>query len=101
MASWELAGNAALVASLASISVNALIVGRVARVPRLVRTTLVMVVVLVVTGCAALVGQRLLDRGDRGAGGVHRAGAARGSSPAISRDSRSIARPSAWAMSAG
>ncbi len=33
MASWELAGNAALVASLASISVNALIVGRVARVP--------------------------------------------------------------------
>lgn len=98
LASWELAGNAALVASLASISVNALIVGRVARVPRLVRTTMVMVVVLVVTGCAALVGQRLLDRA---AASVHRAGAGRVSSPPISRDSRSIARPSAWAMSAG
>ena len=60
LASWDLAGNAALVASLASISVNALIVGRVARVPRLVRTTVVMVMVLVATGCAALLAQRLL-----------------------------------------
>ena len=60
LASWTLAGNAALVASLASISVNAVIVGRVARVPALVRTTLGMVLVLVLTGCAVVVGQRLL-----------------------------------------
>jgi hypothetical protein len=49
-----------LVASLASISVNAVIVGRVARVPALLRTTLGMVLVLVLTGCAVVVGQRLL-----------------------------------------
>jgi len=60
MASWTLAGNAALVASLASISVNAVIVGRVARVPALVRATLGMVLVLVLTGCAVLAGQRLV-----------------------------------------
>jgi hypothetical protein len=59
MASWTPAGNAALVASLAS-SVNAVIVGRVARVPALVRSTLGMVLVLVLTGCAVLVGQRLV-----------------------------------------
>jgi uncharacterized membrane protein (DUF4010 family) len=58
---WALAGNAALVASLASIAVNAIIVGRVARVPALVRATVGMVVVLLLTGCAVLVGQRLLE----------------------------------------
>ena len=60
MASWTLAGNAAVVASLASISVNAVIVGRVARVPALVRATLSMVLVLVLTGCAVLAGQHLV-----------------------------------------
>lgn len=59
LASFTLAGNAALVASLASISVNAVIVGRVARVPALVRSTLVMVVVLVILGCAVVLGQRM------------------------------------------
>jgi len=58
---WALAGNAALVASLASIAVNAIIVGRVARVPALVRATVGMVVVLLLTGCAVLVGQRLVE----------------------------------------
>jgi uncharacterized membrane protein (DUF4010 family) len=60
MASWGLAGTAALVASLASISVNAVIVSRVARMPALVRATFRMVLVLVLTGCAVLVGQRLV-----------------------------------------
>ena len=61
LASSTLAGNAALVASLASISVNAVIVGRVARVPALVRTTVSMVLVLVFIGCAAIVGQHLVE----------------------------------------
>ncbi|HEY1907513.1 MAG TPA: DUF4010 domain-containing protein, partial [Myxococcaceae bacterium] len=60
LASWTLAGNAALVASLASIAVNAVIVGRVARVPVLVRKTVAMVLVLVLTGCAVVLGQRML-----------------------------------------
>jgi len=60
LASWTLAGNAALVASLASIAVNAVIVGRVARVPVLVRKTVVMVLVLVLVGCAVVLGQRML-----------------------------------------
>jgi uncharacterized membrane protein (DUF4010 family) len=60
MASWGLAGTAALVASLASISVNAVIVSRVARMPALVRATFRMVLLLVLTGCAVLVGQRLV-----------------------------------------
>jgi len=60
MASWALAGNAALIASLASISVNAVIVSRVARMPALVRATLGMVLVLVLTGSAVLIGQHLV-----------------------------------------
>jgi len=60
LASWTLAGNAALVASLASIAVNAVIVGRVARVPVLVRKTVAMVLVLVITGCAVVLAQRML-----------------------------------------
>ena len=39
----------------------AVIVGRVARVPRLVRTTLGMVLTRVLTGCLVLAGQRLLS----------------------------------------
>ena len=50
------------VASLASISVNAVIVSRVARMPALVRATLGMVLVLVLTGCAVLFGQRLVGQ---------------------------------------
>ena len=57
LASLQLAGNAAL---LASIAVNAIIVERVARVPSLLRTTIGMVVTLVLTGCIVLAGQRLL-----------------------------------------
>ena len=60
LASWTLAGNAALVASLASIAVNAVIVGRVARVPVLVRKTVAMVLMLVITGCAVVLAQRML-----------------------------------------
>ena len=39
---------------------NAVIVGRVARVPVLVRKTVAMVLVLVITGCAVVLAQRML-----------------------------------------